>query len=187
MIIGSNKRIKKIDYSCLGLDDEDDSPYVWSWLNAEYLVERSITGSTIKYIIPISIITGLSLTVFLVRGNYTPRIYLTASLLLSLVYLHQGALDEIPPVGYMTIFDKVMTINYALFVNAILSLVFQMRYHKDVEHKNLPGQINTNNIIGYQKYGDANNLTREIKINNIMKYFIPIIIGIGVIYIITTS
>lgn len=146
-------------------DNEDDSTYVWSWLNAEYLVERSIIGSTVKYLLPVSIITGLSLTVFLLRGNYTPRIYLTAPLLLSLVYLHQGALDDIPSVGYMTIFDKVMTINYALFVNAILSIVLQMRVHND----------------------DSASLAKELKINNIMKYFIPVIIIIGIIYIITTS
>ena len=166
-------------------DDDENSLYVWSWLNAEYFVERSIIGSTIKYILPISIITGLSLTVFLIRGNYTPRIYLTAPLLLSLVYLHQGALDEIPPVGYMTIFDKIMTINYALFVNAILSLVFQMRYHVDINHKS--SGITTINYIEMQSTTNSDNLTREIRINNIMKYFIPIIIGVGIIYIITTS
>ena len=52
-------------------------------------------------------------------------------LLLSLVYLHQGALDEIPPVGHMTIFDKIMVINFALFINAILSLAIQMKFHTE--------------------------------------------------------
>lgn len=101
-------------------------------------------------------ITSLSLLIFWIPDNFTPRIYLTAPLLLSLVYLHRAVLGEIPTVGYMTIFDKIMIIYYTLFLNCITSLAIQMRYqaiYKDDE--------------------------KVKKVNRIMKYFIPVIIGVG--------
>ena len=96
--------------------------------------------------------------IFWIPENYTPRIYLTAPLLLSLVYLHRAVLGEIPTVGYMTIFDKIMIIYYTLFLNSILALAIQMRYqvlYKDNE--------------------------KIKKINKIMRYCIPVIIGVGLI------
>ena len=138
--------------------DEDE---IFSRFIANFIVERSVTGSFVKSILPVSLITGLSLLIFFIPENFTPRIYLTAPLLLSLVYLHQGALHEIPPVGYMTIFDKIMVINFALFVNAIGSLAIQMKLHV----------LDKDSV-------------RVKKVNNIMRMFIPIIIGVGVIIII---
>lgn len=87
-------RLSVIDYF---YDENDpDSTFNWSRYTAEFFVERSTTGSLVKNILPISIITGLSLLIFFTSQNFTPRIYLTAPLLLSLVFLYQGALDEIP-------------------------------------------------------------------------------------------
>ena len=60
--------------------------------------------------------------IFWIPENFTPRIYLTAPLLLSLVYLHRATVGEIPSVGYMTMFDKIMTIYYVLFLNSLVSL-----------------------------------------------------------------
>ena len=152
----------KLAVSDYHYDDDPDSEYVWSRYAADFFVERSTVGSLVKNVLPVSLITGLSLLIFFIPENYTPRIYLTAPLLLSLVYLHQGALHEIPPVGYMTIFDKIMVINFSLFVNAILSLAIQMKLH--TEGKTV--------------------LVK--KMNNVMRLFIPIIIAIGVLFIITT-
>lgn len=138
--------------------DEDET---FSRFTANFIVERSVTGSIVKNILPVSLITGLSLLIFFIPENFTPRIYLTAPLLLSLVYLHQGALDEIPPVGYMTIFDKIMVINFALFVNAILSLAIQMKFH-------------------------AEQKTHLVKrTNSIMRLLIPVIIALGLVFIIS--
>lgn len=58
-------------------------------------------------------------------------------------------------------FDKIMVINFVLFVNAIVSLAIQMKYHT----------INKNDI-------------QAKKINNIMRLFIPVIIVIGLIFIV---
>ena len=153
-------RLSVVDYF---YDENDpDSTFNWSRYTAEFFVERSTTGSLVKNILPVSIITGLSLLIFFIPQNFTPRIYLTVSLLLSLIYLHQKALDEIPPVGYMTIFDKIMVINFALFINAILSLAIQMKLHTE----------NKENLV--------------TKVNGIMRMFIPIIIVAGILYIVAT-
>ncbi len=138
--------------------DEQDT---FSRYSAHYFVERSIIGSFVKNLFPVIMITGLSLLIFFIPENFTPRIYLTAPLLLSLVYLHQGVLKEIPPVGYLTIFDNVMLINYTLFINAIGSLALQMRVHVTTK-----------------------NPTTIKKINSTMRYFIPIIIGVGLLFIV---
>lgn len=141
-------------------DIELDEANVYSRFSANFFVERSIIGSFIKNLFPVIMITGLALLIFFIPENFTPRIYLTAPLLLALVYLHQGVLKEIPPVGYITVFDQIMMMNYALFLNAIVSLALQMRYqvlHPDKKQAK--------------------------KINDIMRYFIPIIIGIGIIWV----
>jgi hypothetical protein len=134
---------------------EDD---VYSQFEIDFIVQRNFTGSVIKSIFPITLITGLSLLIFWIPENFTPRIYLTAPLLLSLVYLHRAVVGEIPTIGYLTLFDKIIIVYYVLFLNSILSLALQMRYH--VTHKD-----------------DM----KIIKINKIMRYFIPVIIIIGLI------
>jgi len=88
-------------------------------------------NSFIKTIMPVTLITGLSLLIFWIPENFTPRIYLTAPLLLALVALHVNTLKDLPSLSYLTIFDKVMVIDYALFANAIVSLAIQMRLHKN--------------------------------------------------------
>ena len=141
------------EYSISSENHDYGNDEIYSRVIMDIIVERSFVGSTVKNLFPIIMITSLSLLIFWIPENFTPRIYLTAPLLLSLVYLHQGALDEIPPVGYMTIFDKIMIINYTLFLNAISSLAIQMRFH--ITHK------------------DDRKVTQ---VNRIMRYFIPIII-----------
>ena len=136
-----------------------DIDEAYSRFTAEFPVERSVIGSVLKTFLPVTIITAISLIVFFIPENFTPRIYLTAPLLLSLVYLHTGALKDLPPLGYMTLFDSVMIIYYALFINSILSLGIQMKYH--VLQK--PDKI--------------------IKANTIQRYLIPVIVGIGILII----
>ena len=100
---------------------------VYSRFIASFTIERSYFGSFETTILPVTMITGLALLTFYIPGNFTPRIYLTAPLLLALVYLHRSVLDEIPSVGYATLFDKVLVIDYSIFVMAITSLALQMR------------------------------------------------------------
>ena len=135
-----------------------DEKEVYSQFEVNYLVERNLAGSIIKNLFPVTMITGLSLLIFWIPENYTPRIYLTAPLLLSLVYLHRAVLGEIPTIGYLTIFDKIMIIYYTLFMNSIIALALQMRYQ-----------------VIYKDH------SKPEKINKIMRYFIPIIIVVGLV------
>lgn len=98
---------------------------------ATFETSHPAMNSFIKTIMPVSLITGLSLLIFWIPENFTPRIYLTAPLLLALVSLHVNTLKDLPSLSYLTIFDKVMVIDYALFANAIVSLAIQMRLHKN--------------------------------------------------------
>lgn len=113
-----------------------------------------------KTFLPVTVIAGISLLIFYIPENFTPRIYLTAPLLLALVFLHRGALAELPTLSHMTIFDKVMVIYYALLANSILSLAIQMRIHVnpdlslEIKHKRI-------NIV-----------------NKAMLYLVPVIIGV---------
>jgi len=67
-------------------------------------------------------------------------------------------LNYLPPLGYLTIFDKIMIIYYALFVNSILTLGIQMKIH--VTHK------------------DDQKIKR---VNNIQIILVPVIIIVGII------
>lgn len=98
---------------------------------ATFEASHPAMNSFVKTIMPVSLITGLSLLIFWIPENFTPRIYLTAPLLLALVSLHINTLKELPSLSYLTIFDKVVVIDYALFANAIISLAIQMRLHKN--------------------------------------------------------
>jgi hypothetical protein len=145
--------IKEEDFTYT--DDETYSRFI-----ANFVVDRNVSGSFFKNVFPVTLIASLSLIIFWIPQIFTPRIYLTAPLLLSLVYLHRAVVGDIPSVGYMTIFDKIMTIYYVLFLNSIVSLGIQMRYN--IQYKN--------------------NVKAE-KVNRIMRYFIPVIIGVGLLFV----
>lgn len=108
-----------------GIETEEYSRFI-----ASYTIERSYFGSFLTSILPVAMITGLALLTFYIPGNFTPGIYLTAPLPLALVYLHRAVLSEIPSVGYATFFDKVLVIDYSIFVISITSLALQMRVNQ---------------------------------------------------------
>jgi hypothetical protein len=133
---------------------------VYSRVTATFTIDRSYTGSFFTAILPTLMITGLALLTFFIPQNFTPRIYLTAPLLLALVYLHRAVINEIPDVGYATLFDNIMVINYTVFVIAITSLAIQMRY--SVIH---------------------NDSQKESKINKTMLLLIPVVVSIEIVVI----
>jgi len=147
--------ILKPEFSIVEHKYDDDT---YSRFIVEYAVERLFLGTALSTLLPITIITGISLIIFFIPENFTPRIYLTAPLLLALVYLHTSNLDYLPPLGYLTVFDKIMIIYYALFVNSILTLGIQMKIH--VTH---------------------NDDQRIKQVNNIQIILVPIIILVGII------
>jgi len=102
----------------------------YSRLIANFKVSHEPAGVALSTIFPVTIITAIAMFIFFIPHNFTPRIYLTAPLLLTVVYWHQSHLSHLPMLGYLTLFDKLILIYYALILNAILSISLQMRSHK---------------------------------------------------------
>ena len=106
-------------------------------------IERFFISSFLKTIFPVMIITTIAMLAFWMSPtSFAPRIGLGASTLLAAVAAHLNAANQLPPIGYLTLFDKIMIIAYALFLNNLLSMVIQMRYvDRDMKEKAV--QINT--------------------------------------------
>jgi hypothetical protein len=104
------------------------SRYIFS-----FTIERAPLSAFLKTMLPVFIITTIAMLAFWMSpSSFAPRIGLAASTLLAAVAAHLNAANQLPPIGYLTLMDKVMIIAYALFLNNLLSMVLQMRL---VEHK----------------------------------------------------
>lgn len=105
-------------------------------------IERFPLSSFLKSIFPVLIITTIAMLAFWMSPtNFTARIGLGASTLLAAVAAHLNAAGQLPPIGYLTLMDKIMIIAYSLFLNNLLSMVIQMRLidhgkEKDAERIN---------------------------------------------------
>lgn len=96
-------------------------------------IERFPLSSFLKTIFPVLIITTIAMLAFWMSPtNFTARIGLGASTLLAAVAAHLNAAGQLPPIGYLTLMDKIMIIAYSLFLNNLLSMVIQMRL---IDHK----------------------------------------------------
>lgn len=105
-------------------DGKSYSRYIFSMT-----IERHFFSSFLKTIFPVIIITTIAMLAFWMSPtNFAPRIGLGASTLLAAVAAHLNAANQLPPIGYLTLFDKIMIIAYALFLNNLLSMVIQMRF-----------------------------------------------------------
>lgn len=119
-----------------------------------FTIERAALSSFLKTIFPIVIITTIAMLAFWMSPtNFAPRIGLAATTLLAAVAAHLNAANQLPPIGYLTLMDKIMIVAYALFLNNLLSMVLQMR------------------LMDHKKEEQA------IKVNARMRRLMPIIIG----------
>jgi hypothetical protein len=108
--------------------DQSFSRYIFS-----FDIQRAPLSSFLKSIFPVVIITTIAMLAFWMSPtNFAPRIGLAASTLLAAVAAHLNAANQLPPIGYLTLMDKVMIVAYALFLNNLVSMVLQMRL---VDHK----------------------------------------------------
>lgn len=120
-----------------------------------FTIERAPLSSFLKTIFPIIIITTIAMLAFWMSPtNFPPRIGLAASTLLAAVAAHLTAANQLPPIGYLTLIDKLMIVVYALFLNNLLSMVMQMRL---VDHKQEE---------------------KAVKVNAKMRKLMPVIIGV---------
>jgi hypothetical protein len=96
---------------------------------ANFPVEKSALGSFLKIIFPVLIVVAISFVAYIVPQNYEVVAAIALLPLVAVIFLHINALDQLPPLGYLTIFDKLMVIVYAMIANNIFSTGRQMRAH----------------------------------------------------------
>lgn len=99
----------------------------FSRIMATYTVGPEPIGSALKTFLPVSIIVGISFIIFIIPENYAPRLSITALFLLATVFWHQFGQQHLPPLGYVTSFDKLLILYYLLFANSLLLVAVQMR------------------------------------------------------------
>jgi hypothetical protein len=100
----------------------------FSRFNFSVTIAKPFVSSFIKSVLPISVITAISLlALFIAPQNFTMRITLAVTTLLAATTFHLSMLSCIPTTGYLTFADKIMIGVYALFLYNLASSVFIMR------------------------------------------------------------
>ncbi len=91
-------------------------------------LSRPIISGLIKSVLPITIITAISLLAFVMSAeDYSQKMALGITTLLSATAFHLSLLSGIPPTGYLTFADRMMIAVYILFLFNIGSAVYLMR------------------------------------------------------------
>ena len=113
-----------INTKTYGTSQEEYSRYT-----AEYTIERSPLGSFLKIIFPVLIVLTISFIAYLIPENFDVSSVFALLPLLAVVFLHINALDQLPALGYLTMYDKMMIIVYALITNNVISTGREIRYN----------------------------------------------------------
>ncbi|MDI6819437.1 MAG: hypothetical protein QMC89_00830 [Candidatus Hodarchaeaceae archaeon] len=81
-----------------------------------------------KNFLPIIVITLISLLTFAISvKNFGQRVGICVTTLMSAVAYHLAALGALPPLGYLTLLDRVMLVVYTLFLYNLAVSVQAMR------------------------------------------------------------
>jgi hypothetical protein len=92
-------------------------------------LQRPALSSFIKTVLPIAVITTISLLAFFMAPqNFAQRITLGVTTLLSATAFHLSLLSGIPPTGYLTFADKMMLSVYVIFLFNLSVSVYIMRF-----------------------------------------------------------
>jgi hypothetical protein len=92
-------------------------------------LQRPALSSFIKTVLPIAVITTISLLAFFMAPqNFAQRITLGVTTLLSATAFHLSLLSGIPPTGYLTFADKMMLSVYVIFLFNLAVSVYIMRF-----------------------------------------------------------
>lgn len=129
---------------------------------AIYVEEDSFAVA--KYLLPLFLITALGLMPLWMGKEYVSRIVLSTFLFGGLIVFVNATISQLPELSYLTIFDKIYMIVYALFTLSITSSVIQQRASSVDE--------NSPNIERVNKYS---------------RLLIPVIIIIGIAIIIISK
>ena len=94
-------------------------------------LSRPIISGLIKSVLPIAIITAISLLAFVMSAeDYSQKMALGITTLLSATAFHLSLLSGIPPTGYLTFADRMMIAVYILFLFNIGSAVYLMKLER---------------------------------------------------------
>ena len=101
-------------------------------------IQRVVLNAVIKSFLPIAcmVLVGL-LSLLLTPDKVTTRLSLDISILLGAVMFHVNLTASIPPVGYLTLADRVMIVTYIVLVLILLSGVAILRWAEQEEKKKL--------------------------------------------------
>jgi hypothetical protein len=100
----------------------------YSRLVFSFTIARSTSSSVLKSIVPITIITTIAMLAFLISpSNYGQRIGLGVTALMAAVANHLSLTSQIPPIGYLTLADKIMITAYGMFLYSLMTSVMLMR------------------------------------------------------------
>jgi len=103
--------------------DEAYSRFVFS-----LSLSRPALSSFIKSVLPIAVITTISLLAFFISPqNFAQRIGLGVTTLLSATAFHLSLIGGIPPTGYLTLADRMMLSVYTIFLYNLSASVYIMR------------------------------------------------------------
>jgi hypothetical protein len=89
---------------------------------------RPTLSAFVKSVLPITVITTISLLAFFISPqNFSQRIGLGVTTLLSATAFHLSLLSGIPPTGYLTLADRIMLSVYIIFLYNLSASVYIMR------------------------------------------------------------
>jgi len=113
----------------------------YSRYTATYTIERSFIGTFLKVLFPVLLVLAISFLAYLIPEHFDVSAALTLLPLIAVVFLHIDTLDQLPALGYLTIFDKILLISYALIANNIICTSREVR-HFVYHSKDKSRQIN---------------------------------------------
>lgn len=118
----------------------------FSRLIFSFTIGRSALSSILKSVVPILIITCIAMLAFFVSPlNHAQRIRLGVTALMAAVANHLALISQIPPIGYLTIADKIMLTAYTMFLYSLMVSVIIMRR---VDQKKTESAIKINRKAG---------------------------------------
>ncbi len=92
------------------------------------LLKRPTLSAFVKSVLPVAVITTISLlTFFISPQNFGQRIGLGVTTLMSATAFHLSLLSGIPPVGYLTLADRMMLSVYIIFLYNLSASVYIMK------------------------------------------------------------
>jgi hypothetical protein len=100
---------------------------VYSRFVFSILLKRPSLSAFVKSVLPVAVITTISLLAFFISPqNFGQRISLGVTTLMSAATFHLSLISGIPPVGYLTLADRMMLSVYVIFLYNLSVSVYLM-------------------------------------------------------------